>query len=114
MAVAKNSGLPGTSGFVGELLSLIGLYNVNMYFAVIASTGMVLGAMYMLWLYKRVMLGKPNKEHAKTLAPLDIFETIYFVPLIMLVVVLGIYPVWLTGLTKSTILSLITNMKYFL
>ena len=106
--------LPGTSGFVGELLSLIGLYNVNMYFAVIASTGMVLGAMYMLWLYKRVMLGKPNKEHAKTLAPLDIFETIYFVPLIMLVVVLGIYPVWLTGLTKSTILSLITNMKYFL
>lgn len=100
-------GLPGTSGFVGELLSLLGLYKVNMYFTVISALGMVFGAMYMLSMYKRIMFGKTTTKFVKALTPLRWYENIAFLPLIVLILVLGIYPSWLTNLTESTLLSLI-------
>jgi NADH-quinone oxidoreductase subunit M len=105
--------LPGTSGFVGELLSLMGLYNINMYYAIIATTGMVLGAVYMLWLYGKVMLGTLNKTHAKSLVSLNRYELLTFTPLILMVLLLGIYPSILTNLTKTTFLSLINYIKYY-
>lgn len=105
--------LPGTSGFVGELLSLMGLYNINMYYAIIATTGMVLGAVYMLWLYGKVMLGVLNKTHSKTLVSLNRYELLTFTPLILMVLLLGIYPSILTNLTKTTFLSLINYIKYY-
>ncbi len=105
--------LPGTSGFVGELLSLIGLFKVNMYYAVVSSIGMVLGAMYMLYLYAQVMFGEVNKMHAKALTALNMHETIAFIPLIVIAIVLGIYPSVLTGLTNKTLLSLIQYIKYY-
>jgi NADH-quinone oxidoreductase subunit M len=105
--------LPGTSGFIGEILSLIGLYKVNMYFAVIASIGMVLGAVYMLWLYKKVMFGALNRKHSKELGALNLEEVLAFIPLIILVLALGLYPVILTNLTKTSFLSLIQYIKVY-
>ncbi|MEI6187685.1 MAG: NADH-quinone oxidoreductase subunit M [Alphaproteobacteria bacterium] len=105
--------LPGTSGFVGELLSLIGLYNINIYYAIIATTGMIFGAVYMLWLYGKVMLGVLNKTHVKSLVALNNYEVIIFIPLILIVLLLGVYPSILTDLTKTTFLSLINYINFY-
>ena len=85
-------GLPGTSGFVGEILVLIGVFQVNSWVALLASTGMVLGAAYMLWLYRRVIFGALVKEHLKTIKDLRPHELAAFAPLVVLVLLMGIYP----------------------
>ena len=85
-------GLPGTSGFVGEILVLIGVFQVNQWVALFAATGMVLGAAYMLWLYRRVVFGKLEKEHLLMIRDLRPHEIACFAPLIILVLLMGIYP----------------------
>ncbi len=85
-------GLPGTSGFVGEFLVLVGAFQVNTWVAVLAATGMVLGAAYMLWLYRRVMFEKITRDDLKGIADLSLREKIVFVPLVILVFWIGIYP----------------------
>ena len=85
-------GLPGTSGFVGEILVLIGVFQVNQWVALFAATGMVLGAAYMLWLYRRVVFGKLTKEHLQMIRDLRPHEIASFAPLIILVLLMGIYP----------------------
>ncbi|MEM7046318.1 MAG: NADH-quinone oxidoreductase subunit M [Pseudomonadota bacterium] len=84
-------GLPGTSGFVGEFLALVGLFQVNIPVAIIATFGAVLGAAYMLVLYRNVMYGKPS-ELALTLRDLVNREIVIFLPLIVLIMWLGLYP----------------------
>jgi len=85
-------GLPGTSGFVGEILVLIGVFQVNQWVALFAATGMVLGAAYMLWLYRRVVFGDLTKEHLLMIRDLRPHEVATFAPLIILVILMGIYP----------------------
>ena len=85
-------GLPGTSGFVGEILVLIGVFQVNQWVALFAATGMVLGAAYMLWLYRRVVFGAFTKEHLQMIRDLRPHEIASFAPLIILVLLMGIYP----------------------
>ncbi|MGI9484594.1 MAG: NADH-quinone oxidoreductase subunit M [Geminicoccaceae bacterium] len=85
-------GLPGTSGFVGEILVLIGVFQVNQWVALFAATGMVLGAAYMLWLYRRVVFGDLTKEHLLMIRDLRPHEIASFAPLIILVLLMGIYP----------------------
>lgn len=85
-------GLPGTSGFVGEFLSLLGAYQVDKVVAVFATTGLVLGAAYMLVLYRRVVFGEQVNKDAAAMPDLDKREMIIFVPLIALVLWLGIQP----------------------
>jgi NADH-quinone oxidoreductase subunit M len=85
-------GLPGTSGFVGEFLSLLGAYQVNSWVAFLATSGIVLGAAYMLWLYRRVMLGKLEKADLKGMLDLSPREILVFAPLVILVLWMGIYP----------------------
>ncbi len=85
-------GLPGTSGFVGEFLSLIGAYQSNQWVALLALTGVILGAAYSLWLYRRVVLGKMEKMSLKNLKDLGWQEITVFAPLIALVLWMGIYP----------------------
>ncbi len=85
-------GLPGTSGFVGEILVLIGVFQVNQWVALFAATGMVLGAAYMLWLYRRVVFGAFTKEHLQMIRDLRPHEIASFAPLIFLVILMGIYP----------------------
>jgi NADH-quinone oxidoreductase subunit M len=85
-------GLPGTSGFVGEFLVLLGTFQVNTTVAVFATTGVVLGAAYMLVLYRRVVFGAPVNEDAAAMKDLNKIEFSYFVPLVLIVLWLGIAP----------------------
>ena len=85
-------GLPGTSGFVGEFLVLIGAYKVSTTFTAIASTGVVLGAAYMLFLYKRVVFGELTKPDVKAMKDVETREIAIFLPMIGLVFWMGVYP----------------------
>jgi NADH-quinone oxidoreductase subunit M len=85
-------GLPGTSGFVGEILVLIGAFQANSWIAALAALGVILGAAYMLWLYRRVIFGALTKDRLKTILDLDRREIVVFAPLIVLVFWMGIYP----------------------
>ncbi len=85
-------GLPGTSGFVGEFLSLLAAFSVDTTVALFATTGIVLGALYMLMLYKRVMFGTQDNEDAAQMLDLSPREVGIFVPLVLLVIFLGVFP----------------------
>ena len=87
-----NVGLPGTSGFVGEFLTLMGIFQVNTWVALFACTGVVLSAAYALWLYRRVMLGDLIKESLKTIQDMSAREKWIFVPLVAMTLILGVYP----------------------
>ena len=85
-------GLPGTAGFVGEILVLVGVYQVNTWVAALASLGVILGAAYMLWLYRRTVFGTLEKDDLKQILDLDAREIAIFAPLIVLAIVMGVYP----------------------
>lgn len=85
-------GLPGTSGFVGEFMSLHGAWHYNKLIAATAAIGIVLGAAYMLWLYRRVFLGLLEKDEIKALPFLSLRESLMLVPLAILVIWMGVHP----------------------
>lgn len=85
-------GLPGTSGFVGEFLSVQGAFLANSWFGFLASFGMVLGAAYMLWLYRRLFFGPLEKPEVKAMLDLNKREIAMFAPLLVLVLWMGVYP----------------------
>ena len=85
-------GLPGTSGFIGELLVLVGAFQLSTWLAALMATGLILGAAYMLYLYRRVIFGKLTKENLKSILDLNTREIIIFVPLIVVVIWMGVYP----------------------
>jgi NADH-quinone oxidoreductase subunit M len=85
-------GLPATSGFVGEFLVLLGAFKANTLVATLATSGVVLGAAYMLWLYRRVMFGEVKNDEVRTMPDLSKRELTIFVPIILLVLWIGIYP----------------------
>ena len=85
-------GLPGTSGFVGEILVLLGAFQKNFLVAILASIGVILGAAYMLWLYKRVIFGKLEKKELKELKDLNLSEGVILFILAGLTLFLGFYP----------------------
>ena len=85
-------GLPGTSGFVGEFLSMQGAWLVSGPVAAMAALGIVLGAAYMLWLYKRVFFGAAEKTDVKTMTDLGAREIVMLAPLLVLIIWMGIYP----------------------
>ncbi len=87
-------GLPGTSGFVGEFLTLLGSFQANTYVAVFATTGVVFGAAYMLVLYRRVIFGEQKNADAESMPDLNKLEYGYLVPLTVMVIVFGVAP-WL-------------------
>ena len=101
--------LPGTSGFVGEFLILAGAYKVATWVAFGAATGMVLGAAYMLWLYRRVIFGELVKEDLKDIMDLSRREVWIFAPLIFLVMWMGIYPSSFTDFISVSVDNLITE-----
>ena len=85
-------GLPATSGFVGEFLVLVGMFQANHVFALLAASGMVLGAAYALWLYRRIVFGELTKPELKKMTDLTLTEKLSFAPLVAIVVWMGIYP----------------------
>ena len=85
-------GLPGTSGFVGEFLSLVGTYKVSSWAAIVATTGIILGAAYMLWLYWRICFGAARTEGAAAMVDLDMREWWLLGPIAAGVLWMGVYP----------------------
>jgi len=104
-------GLPGTSGFVGEFLALTGTFRVNSWVALFASTGLILGAAYMLYLYRRVIFGKLTREDLKTILDLSPREIAMFAPMILVVVWMGIYPSSFLNPMHASVAKLIDNYK---
>ena len=85
-------GLPGTNGFVGEFLILLGAFQANTVYGVLATTGVILGAAYMLWMFQRVMFGKITRPENEKLKDLNAREIAILVPMVMLIFLMGIYP----------------------
>ncbi len=104
-------GLPGTSGFVGEILVLIGVFRVNTWVALFAATGVILGAAYMLYLYRRVIFGRLEKEALKTIADLNWREVAVFAPLIVLVLWMGIYPMSFLEVMDQSVAELVDDYR---
>ena len=102
-------GLPGTSGFVGEFLVLVGAFKVNTLVAALAATGMVLGAAYMLWLYRRVVFGPLLREDLKHIMDLSAREIAIFAPLAAIVLWMGIYPAPFFRVMDGSVAQLVSN-----
>lgn len=105
-----NVGLPGTSGFVGEFLTMLGVFKVNTWVAFFAATGVVLSAAYALWLYRRVIFGALTKESLKGLLDLSTREKAIIYPLVVLVIFFGVYPAPVFDATAQSVKALVTNV----
>jgi NADH-quinone oxidoreductase subunit M len=106
-----NVGLPGTSGFVGEFLTLMGIFQVNTWVAAVATTGVILSAAYALWLYRRVVFGDLIKEALKSITDMDRREKAIFAPLIAMTLILGVYPSLVTDIIGPSVSALITDYQ---
>ncbi|MEK9846869.1 MAG: NADH-quinone oxidoreductase subunit M [Rhodospirillaceae bacterium] len=104
-------GLPGTGGFIGEFLVLVGLFKVNTTVAVLASLGVVLGAAYMLWLYRRVVFGSLTREDLKLITDMNVREVAIFAPLILLTLWMGIYPTPFLQIMDASVANLINQYQ---
>ncbi len=102
-----NVGLPGTSGFVGEFLTLLAIFQVNTWFAILATAGVILSACYALWLYRQVIFGGLEKESLKGILDLNAREMLTIVPLIILTIFFGFYPAPLLDATAVSVQALV-------
>ncbi len=102
-------GLPGTSGFVGEFLALVGAYQANTWVALLATTGVFLGVAYMLWLYRRVVFGELTKEELKDILDLSPRETAICASMAVVVMVLGIYPEAFLSVIRVSVANLVVQ-----
>ena len=104
-------GLPGTSGFIGEFLVLVGVFQINVLVAVLASLGIILAAAYMLWLYKRVVFGRIVNSEIKEIKDLDKTEIYIFALLVFLIIFFGVYPEPLLNTVDISTNNLIDNYQ---
>ncbi len=102
-----NVGLPGTSGFVGEFLTLVGMFQANTWIAAVATSGVIFSAAYALWLYRRVVFGELIKESLKTIRDLNLREKLIFAPLVALTLLLGVYPAPVIDLIGPSVTALL-------
>jgi NADH-quinone oxidoreductase subunit M len=106
-----NVGLPGTSGFVGEFLSLTGAFRINTWVAFLATTGIVLSAGYALWLYRRIIFGKLEKPALKYITDLTWREAAVMAPLVVLTILFGFYPAPILDASAASVEALIKNYQ---
>ncbi|MBR9651281.1 NADH-quinone oxidoreductase subunit M [Thalassovita aquimarina] len=104
-----NVGLPGTSGFIGEFLTLMGVFQVNTWVALVATSGVILSASYALWLYRRVVFGDLIKESLKTIRDMTPREKGIFAPLVAMTLLLGVYPSLVTDIIGPSVEALVHN-----
>jgi NADH-quinone oxidoreductase subunit M len=109
-----NVGLPGTSGFVGEFLSLIGTFRVNNWVATIATLGTILSACYALWLYRKVVLGKLEKPSLFNIRDIGWREAVIFAPLVILTILFGVYPKPVLDLSAASVTQLMDSYQHAL
>jgi len=104
-------GLPGLNGFVGEFLILVGAFQVDRTAAVLATTGIIFAAVYLLWMYQRVIFGEVTHEENRRLPDLSLREWVILVPVLAFIVWIGVYPVAFTGKTEASVQALITQVQ---
>jgi NADH-quinone oxidoreductase subunit M len=104
-------GLPGTSGFVGEFLALLGAFRVNTWVATLAATGVILGAAYMLYLYRRVIFGPLVKDELKNILDLSPREIAIFAPLVVATLWMGIWPAPFLEPMNASVTALVEHHK---
>ena len=106
-----NVGLPGTSGFIGEFLALIGTFKVNITVATFATLGVILSAAYALWLYRKVIFGQLTKPALATIKDLDYRELITLGPLVALTILFGVYPKPVLDLSAASVTQLLEQYE---
>ncbi len=104
-------GLPGLNGFVGEFLVLVGAFQVNLWLAAVATTGIIFAAVYLLWMYQRVVFGEITHEENRRLPDLSPREWAVLVPVLVFIVWIGVYPTVFTGKTEATISALLAQVE---
>jgi NADH-quinone oxidoreductase subunit M len=102
-------GLPGTGGFVGEFLVLVGAFKVNFWLALLGSLGMILGTAYMLWLYRRVIFGTITRVELRDILDLSPREVAVFAPLVILTLWMGVYPSSFTGFWDASVGAMVEH-----
>src|SRR5438876_3402885 len=106
-----NVGLPGTSGFVGEFLTLLGTFRINTWVAFLATTGVILSAAYALWLYRRMIFGALEKDSLRSILDLSYREWVLLVPLALLAIFFGFYPSPIMTVTAASAERLVANYQ---
>jgi NADH-quinone oxidoreductase subunit M len=104
-------GFPTTNGFIGEFLILLGVFEVNKTAAVLAATGVVLGAIYMLWMYQRVFFGRVSNPKNEKLKDLNFREMAYLLLLVALVFWIGLFPNFFLSKMHSSVDHFISQVK---
>ena len=107
-----NVGLPGTTGFIGEFLSLIGTFKVNTWVATLAATGLILSACYALWLYRQVIFGVLDKPALAHILDLSGREIVTFAPLLVLTILFGVYPKPVLDMSAASVTALLENYQH--
>ena len=105
-----NVGLPGTSGFIGEFLVLMGTFQVSTWAAAAATSGVILSAAYALWLYRRVAFGPMVKEALYSITDMDRRERMIFAPLVVMTLALGVYPAAVTDIIGPSVKALVEHV----
>jgi NADH-quinone oxidoreductase subunit M len=106
-----NVGLPGTSGFVGEFLTLLAAFKVDTSVAFFATFGVILSAAYALWLYRRVIFGVLEKPALKAISDLSMREIVVLAPLVILTILFGIYPAPVLDVTAVSVKALVSGLE---
>jgi NADH-quinone oxidoreductase subunit M len=106
-----NVGLPGTSGFIGEFLTLLGTFRVNVVVATLATLGVILSAGYALWLYRKVVFGKLEKPSLAGITDMGWREIAVFAPLVILTILLGVYPKPVLDMSAASVTALLENYQ---
>ncbi len=104
-----NVGLPGTSGFIGEFLTLMAAFQVNTWVAAVATTGVIFSAAYALWLYRRVVMGDLIKESLKAISDMSSRERWIFAPLVVMTLILGVYPALVLDMIGPSVAAMVDN-----
>ena len=107
----SSAGLPGLNGFVGEFLVLLGAFRVNAWLAAAAATGIIFAAVYLLWMYQRVIFGEVTHPENERLADLTPREWALLAPVMLFIVWIGVYPAAFTGKTEATVAALIAQVQ---
>jgi NADH-quinone oxidoreductase subunit M len=106
-----NVGLPGTSGFVGEFMTLIGTFKVNTWVGSLATIGVILSACYALWLYRKMVFGALTKPSLMSMRDLTPREILIFVPLVVLTILFGVYPKPVLDMSAASVSALVDNVN---
>jgi NADH-quinone oxidoreductase subunit M len=110
IAVLSSVGLPGLNGFVGEFLILVGAFQVSRPLAALATIGIIVAAVYLFWMYQRVIFGEVTHPENRTLRDLSLREWALMVPVLLFIVWIGVYPVAFTGKMEATVDALIAQV----